>query len=66
MHMKLIVIDGAIRVSGSTNWSNSGEALQDNELTVIANETMAAEARSRVDIIHQHMLAATAARATAG
>ena len=60
MHMKLLVIDGAIRASGSTNWSHSGEALQDNELTVIANETIAAEARSRVDIIHQHMRAVAA------
>jgi phosphatidylserine/phosphatidylglycerophosphate/cardiolipin synthase-like enzyme len=62
MHMKMIVIDGAIRVSGSTNLSHSGEALQDNELTVIANETLAAEARSRIDIIHQSML--TKAKAT--
>lgn len=58
MHMKLMVIDGAVRVSGSTNLSTSGESLQDNELTVIISETLAAEARSRIDIIHQHMRAA--------
>jgi phosphatidylserine/phosphatidylglycerophosphate/cardiolipin synthase-like enzyme len=59
-HMKLMVIDGIYRVSGSTNLSHSGEELQDNELTIIHNEVMAAEARTRVDAIHAHMLAAAA------
>lgn len=58
MHMKLMVVDGVYRVSGSTNVSRSGETQQDNELTVIHDEVLAAEARTRIDAIHHHMVAA--------
>lgn len=62
MHMKLLIVDGVIRVSGSTNWSTGGETKQDNELTVIADAKIAAKARSRVDIVHQHMIAVAKGR----
>ncbi|WP_405883684.1 phospholipase D-like domain-containing protein [Streptomyces sp. NBC_01384] len=65
MHMKLLIVDGIDVVTGSTNWSTSGETLQDNQTTVVRDPLVAAEARARVDAVHHHMLQAAARKAAA-
>ena len=58
MHTKILVVDGILTVTGSTNWSLAGEQKQDNECTVHLDRAFAAKARARADAIHAHMLQA--------
>lgn len=62
MHRKMVIVDGLWRISGSTNWSTSGETLQDNELTVIRDAVVCAEARPVLDIEHDSALKQMAAQ----
>jgi phosphatidylserine/phosphatidylglycerophosphate/cardiolipin synthase-like enzyme len=63
MHLKAGVIDGLDVFDGSTNWSDSGESLQENQLTIRRSPQRAARLRGNIDLIHSHMLTARA-RAT--
>jgi phosphatidylserine/phosphatidylglycerophosphate/cardiolipin synthase-like enzyme len=58
MHRKMVIVDGLWRISGSTNWSTSGESLQDNECTILYDALACTEARTVLDIEHDKMLAA--------
>lgn len=55
-HDKLLVVDGHYLISGSTNWSYSGEFLQDNQLTLTRERSAAAEASAVIAFDHDAML----------
>lgn len=63
MHRKMVIVDGIWRITGSTNWSVSGESLQDNEMTVLQSASACAEARHILDIEHDNALMQQNARA---
>lgn len=65
-HLKVLIVDGVYTVTGSTNWSISGESEQDNQLTLSRNAVVASELRAVLDLNHDWMLkqmAETAAKA---
>ena len=64
MHRKMVIVDGLWRISGSTNWSTSGETLQDNELTIICDALVCSEARPILDIEHDSALKQMAAHSS--
>lgn len=57
MHEKILVVDGIVTVTGSTNWSDGGETKQDNECSVHVSRAFAHRARVRADQIHASMVA---------
>lgn len=63
-HDKLVVVDGLYLITGSTNWSQGGEQLQDNQLTLSRVPLAAAEARAIIDLDHDDMLKQMAASAS--
>ncbi|MCW2898472.1 MAG: hypothetical protein JWO67_737, partial [Streptosporangiaceae bacterium] len=65
MHRKMLLVDGLWYVGGSTNWSTSGESLQDNELLIVQSASLVARARTVLDIAHDSALQQMAKRASA-
>lgn len=55
-HLKVLIVDGVYSVTGSTNWSISGESEQDNQLTISRNAVVASEMRAVLDLNHDWML----------
>jgi phosphatidylserine/phosphatidylglycerophosphate/cardiolipin synthase-like enzyme len=55
-HLKVLIVDGVYTVTGSTNWSLSGESEQDNQLTIDRNAVVASEMRAELDLNHDWML----------
>jgi PLD-like domain len=62
-HLKVLIVDGVYTVTGSTNWSISGETEQDNQLSLNRNAVIAAEMRGVLDLNHDWMLKQMAADA---
>jgi phosphatidylserine/phosphatidylglycerophosphate/cardiolipin synthase-like enzyme len=65
IHLKEVVVDGVIVVTGSTNWSQGGEHDQDNQLDVEINPLKAAVATARLGAIHSNVIQQMARKAAA-
>ena len=63
-HRKMVIVDGMWLIGGSTNWSVSGETLQANEATILRDAVACAEARTGLDITHDHMLSVMRTKAS--
>ncbi len=61
-HLKILIVDNVYTVTGSTNWSLSGQGEQDNQLTLSRNAVIAAETRGVLDLNHDWMLKQMAAK----
>ncbi len=61
-HLKMVSIDDLYTITGSTNWTVSGQIYQDNQLTIIKNRYHAKEAAARIEAVHSHMLSEMTAK----
>jgi len=64
-HLKVTIVDGLYVLSGSTNLSLSGEARQDNVLSLNRNPSLAARYTSILMLNHAEMLKQMAAKKAA-
>jgi phosphatidylserine/phosphatidylglycerophosphate/cardiolipin synthase-like enzyme len=62
LHDKVAIVDGLWVISGSTNWSTSGESLQANMCSIDQDALIAAEVRTVIDIQHDGVLQQMAAK----
>ena len=57
MHDKVLVGDGSIVVTGSTNWSDSGEEKQNNNLIVSISPFDAAKFTAQLEAVYAYQMA---------
>lgn len=63
LHDKVAIVDGLYVISGSTNWSTSGETTQANECSIVQDPLVAAELRAIIDVQHDAVLEQMIAKA---